>query len=223
MPNVRCGARVWPALILGLIGWLWCKPAAALQQELPNGVALTGAVRPANAVTTPKLQAALEQHRRDVDGAKSACTSGASDACALLDWQDLLKGLASAPPWQQLEAVNLAVNRFPYRDDFANWGRQDHWSPPQELFARGGDCEDFAIAKYLSLRALGYAADDLLLASFRDPVRRQVHLVLIVLLPEGTVVLDSETDVILPWRSLDGFRLLYALNEDSALFQLARQ
>ncbi len=57
----------------------------------------------------------------------------------------------------QADAVNAFYNfQLKYRDDLDAWGEVDHWASPLESLARGlGDCEDFAIAKYFTLVALG--------------------------------------------------------------------
>jgi len=57
----------------------------------------------------------------------------------------------------RLGAVNDFFNRrLAYREDIDNWGQVDYWASPLEALARGaGDCEDYAIAKYFTLVALG--------------------------------------------------------------------
>jgi predicted transglutaminase-like cysteine proteinase len=41
------------------------------------------------------------------------------------------------------------------------WGVADRWSPPLEAFSTGrGDSEDYAIAKYVALRAAGVPKQD---------------------------------------------------------------
>lgn len=57
----------------------------------------------------------------------------------------------------KLQAVNQFFNRrILFREDSEVWGVIDHWASPLELLDKGqGDCEDFAIAKYFSLLALG--------------------------------------------------------------------
>lgn len=80
----------------------------------------------------------------------------------------------------------LAVNRFfneriVFREDLVVWGRLDYWASPLELLARGeGDCEDYAIAKYFSLRAAGVPASRLRLAYTQARIGRAVlaHMVL---------------------------------------------
>lgn len=85
----------------------------------------------------------------------------------------------------KLRAVNTYFNqRIRFRADAEVWGQADHWASPLELLRKGeGDCEDFAIAKYFSLRALGVPAVQLrmvyALASPAGPsVQAQPHMVL---------------------------------------------
>ncbi|HRH29216.1 MAG TPA: transglutaminase-like cysteine peptidase [Aquabacterium sp.] len=75
--------------------------------------------------------------------------------------QALLKEMAQAGDDEvaKLKAVNSFFNRHvQYAEDRDVWGQVDHWTTPLELLGRGaGDCEDFAIAKYFSLIAMGMA------------------------------------------------------------------
>lgn len=68
-----------------------------------------------------------------------------------------LRSSAELDEAQQLAAVNQFFNRrIVFVDDEQAWGTADHWASPVELLDKGrGDCEDFAIAKYFSLLALG--------------------------------------------------------------------
>ena len=87
------------------------------------------------------------------------CAEPAGSACLMVEWRAFMGDQAGRPALDQLAAVNDYVNRVRYRDDRVNWGLRDYWAAPREFFARGGDCEDFAIAKYLSLRALGFQTE----------------------------------------------------------------
>lgn len=68
-----------------------------------------------------------------------------------------LAGMLGQAEVTQVMAVNGFVNRrIEYRDDQEVWGQIDYWASPLETLEKGmGDCEDFAIAKYFSLTALG--------------------------------------------------------------------
>ena len=78
-------------------------------------------------------------------------------------WQDLLEAMAGRPVPDQLDGVNRFFNvQLAWRDDRAIWGQEDYWATPMEALSRGAaDCEDFSIAKYVSLLELGVPAEAL--------------------------------------------------------------
>jgi predicted transglutaminase-like cysteine proteinase len=81
---------------------------------------------------------------------------------------------------KKIEAVNDYMNKVAFVPDSKNYGEKDHWATPMEFLARGGDCEDYAVAKYVSLRALGIPKDKMRIAIVNDEVMRMPHAVLIV-------------------------------------------
>ena len=183
-------------------------------KQLPSTLgSLTSLLQPSDRMPVPQWQAALSRHRSTAKGAEKRCDHGDDRACGLRDWQSFLNRLGGAEPWEQLRQVNVYLNRRPYREDAELWRASDYWAEPEEFLARGGDCEDYAIAKYLSLRALGFPAEDLRLSVIYDETRRINHAVLSVDLPGGPVVLDSVTDFVLPWSELGHYRPVYAVNE----------
>lgn len=128
-------------------------------------------------------------------------------------WLAFLRQVAGRPPLEQVRAVHRFFNRRPYRPDAENYGTSDRWATPLQFLTRAGDCEDYAIAKYESLRRLGFAAEQLRLVVLHDTARDLVHAVLAVYLPEGVVVLDNLTEEILPQERLTRYRPYYSLNE----------
>ena len=85
----------------------------------------------------------------------------------------------------RLEAVNQFYNRrILFRDDQEVWGVSDYWASPLEMLDKGkGDCEDFTIAKYFSLVAIGMPASKLRLVYVRAQIggphgAQQPHMVL---------------------------------------------
>jgi len=60
----------------------------------------------------------------------------------------------------------------------ALYGVEDVWSSPLATFANGaGDCEDYAIAKFIALQNVGVSADDLRIVILRDDIREEDHAV----------------------------------------------
>jgi len=85
----------------------------------------------------------------------------------------------------KLQAVNQFFNRrVLFRDDTEVWGQVDYWASPLETLSQGaGDCEDYAIAKYFSLVAIGVPTARLRLVYVRAQIGGpngvvQAHMVL---------------------------------------------
>ncbi len=86
-------------------------------------------------------------------------------------------------------AINMAIEPM---SDLAQWGVIDRWSAPLVTLATGrGDCEDYAIAKYVALEEAGVAEDDLRLVIVRDLVLGQDHAVVTARLDDKWIVLDN--------------------------------
>lgn len=74
----------------------------------------------------------------------------------LLSWQDLIRNDESTSDLEKLEKVNNFFNRQEFVSDIQHWKQKDYWATPVEFLATGGgDCEDFSLAKYFTLKKLG--------------------------------------------------------------------
>jgi predicted transglutaminase-like cysteine proteinase len=92
-------------------------------------------------------------------------------------------------------AVNLAIKAT---SDWAQYGFADFWASPLRTLSSGaGDCEDCAIVKYVALRHLGIAPDDLRLLIVRDNMRQAVHAIVAVRHEYEWFILDNRTMAIL--------------------------
>jgi predicted transglutaminase-like cysteine proteinase len=86
-------------------------------------------------------------------------------------------------------AINLAIRPM---SDLAQWGVIDRWSSPLETFTTGlGDCEDYAIAKYVALMQAGVAAEDIRLVVVRDLAFGEDHAVVATRLNGDWIILDN--------------------------------
>jgi predicted transglutaminase-like cysteine proteinase len=69
----------------------------------------------------------------------------------------LIKQLKSQPPLKQLKAVNDWFNYMKFSSDQKIYGKSDYWATLYEFTGKGmGDCEDFTIAKYYTLKEIGF-------------------------------------------------------------------
>jgi len=110
---------------------------------------------------------------------------GTAGATAVRDWRALVASLPGKAEELQLRSVNDFFNRrVRFADDQEIWNQPDYWATPIETLGRGaGDCEDFALAKYFSLREAGVDAAKLRLIYVRariggpDSSITQAHMV----------------------------------------------
>ena len=103
----------------------------------------------------------------------------------------------------------------PTAADADNYDRSDYWATPLEFFRRSGDCEDYVIAKYRSLRLLGLPAEQLRMVVVQDVVRGLPHAVLAVYLADEVLILDNLSDDVLPQARIRNYLPYYSVNETS--------
>jgi predicted transglutaminase-like cysteine proteinase len=97
----------------------------------------------------------------------------------VLNWEQLIAESQDESIEKKLKLVNKFFNRTRYTSDQQHWGIEDYWATPLELLAtNGADCEDYSIAKYFTLRALGIPDEDLRLTYVNAIKLGQAHMVL---------------------------------------------
>lgn len=130
------------------------------------------------------------------------------------DWQDLLQDDQGSEQ-SKLEKINRFFNVLTFVDDAVHWNSADYWATPIEFLAsRGGDCEDFAIAKYFSLIELGIAEEKLALTYVKALRLNQAHMVLTYYATPGAepLILDNLNPTILPASKRTDLLPVYSLN-----------
>jgi predicted transglutaminase-like cysteine proteinase len=135
-------------------------------------------------------------------------------AAATAPWQDLLTGVKGEHPLRQLDAVNRYFNRITYAEDIDLYGTNDFWATPEEFVRRNaGDCEDYAIAKYTVLRAMGWSADSLHIVAIRDHKYKVNHAVLAAKLDGQWYYLDNRAARLLKPADVPFYQPIYTVNE----------
>jgi predicted transglutaminase-like cysteine proteinase len=125
---------------------------------------------------------------------------------------DALAMYANAADDTKIKAVNSYYNKVRYVEDKNNFGMSDYWSTPTELVTRGGDCEDFAIAKYTALKALGFSEDQLRLAIVQDTWKGIPHAILIVYTKDGAAFLDNQYTEVKQVLGFERYKPVYSIN-----------
>jgi predicted transglutaminase-like cysteine proteinase len=153
---------------------------------------------------------------------------GAGARTRLEGWKSFVRetgatGAAARQPGETslLHPVNRFFNRIPAMTDLAHWGVEDYWATPSEsLASNGADCEDYAIAKYFTLKELGVPISRLRLVYARTWRSRVAHLVL-AYYPDSRadpLILDNLEGSIQPASDRPDLIPVYTFNDEELLW-----
>jgi predicted transglutaminase-like cysteine proteinase len=110
-------------------------------------------------------------------------------------------------------AINLAIRPM---SDFAQYGEIDVWSSPLTTFTtRAGDCEDYAIAKFIALRYAGISSDDLRIVIMRDAGEKD-HAIAAVRLDGHWLTLDNRRMAMVDDVQVRNYRPIFVIDRDGA-------
>jgi predicted transglutaminase-like cysteine proteinase len=169
------------------------------------------ALRTRNVLSIPKWVSVLERTR--AENLRATCAAGTCEGKQEKWWEKL-------PTWRamgrfdQLVVVNRWMNNYPYITDMDLLGMSDFWQTPGQFIVRSGDCEDYAIAKYYTLKALGWPESSLRLVVVHDAVRDIPHAVLAVTWDGEDYILDNLASEPLPDKYVRQYTPYYAINAD---------
>jgi predicted transglutaminase-like cysteine proteinase len=149
---------------------------------------------------------------------------GEAGAAAVVAWRDLLTQATGQSDAAKLRQVNDFFNRRTrFGEDIDIWGRQDYWATPLETLGRAqGDCEDYAIAKYVTLKLLGVPSEKMRLTYVRARIGGpqssivQAHMVLSYYPAPGDepLVLDSLISDIRPASRRTDLTTIFGFNAE---------
>lgn len=157
----------------------------------------------AGAPPAPQWTGVLARHRRAVGQPQEVPP----------EWRRLVETLRDLDPLARVERANAEINRVPYARSEVNWARRDYWETPFELLAGSGQCQDFAVAKYLLLRDAGVPADQLRVVVVQDQRAGLAHAVLLAYVDGRALVLDNQVEGVVAASQLAHYEPIYALGE----------
>jgi len=155
-----------------------------------------------------------------------AAKFGAGSRTRLGAWQEFVRAVPPERrqrPGSELEllaSVNTFVNRIPFLSDMSHWGVEDYWATPAEAQAsNGGDCEDFSIAKYFTLKELGVPIERLRITYVKAVRLNQAHMVLAYYPVPNAVplILDNLEDKVRPASERSDLVPVYSFNDEDVL------
>ena len=144
------------------------EPFALATQPISSGGPLAKWLKVSQRIDDEKVQLVL------CDGDRDRCASEAAlQFLAIVDAGRTRDGRARLGEINR--EINLAIRPM---SDLAQFGEIDVWSSPLVTFYRGaGDCEDYAIAKYVALGMAGIPAEDLRIVVLADTTQDEGHAV----------------------------------------------
>ncbi len=158
----------------------------------------------------PKWLDMLERYEEEVT-ASMPCQR--SKECRLRKWNQFLITLKDKDFLTQITQVNAFLNAEPYITDPVNWGLPDYWATPYEFHIKDGDCEDYSIAKYMSLKKLGVPEDDMRIVVLKDENLRIHHAVLAVYRGDDIFILDNQIKEVIKHTEIAHYNPIYSINE----------
>lgn len=133
-------------------------------------------------------------------------------------WDELIRASENLSEKDKLSSVNRFFNRqFRFSDDIRNWRQNDYWATPIEALVKGaGDCEDYSIAKYFTLRRLGVPSEKLRITYVKALQYNQAHMVLTYYASPTAepLVLDNLIGEIRPASQRKDLLPVYAFNAE---------
>jgi predicted transglutaminase-like cysteine proteinase len=135
----------------------------------------------------------------------------------LQDLADLVKQQARGSEMDKVKYVNDFFNKITYYNDIDHWHKKDYWATPfEKLTTNGGDCEDYAIGKYFTLRELGVKDNKLRMMYVKAIKWNEAHMVLTYFPEQDEIplVLDNINKTILPANQRKDLVPVYSFNGD---------
>ena len=141
-----------------------------------------------------------------------SCPVAAKNFLAIVDQGRALTGRARIGVINR--AINMAIEPM---SDMAQWGVPDKWSAPLETFTtHKGDCDDYAIAKYVALIEAGIAADDVKLMIVHNTAAHEDHAVTAARLDGAWIILDNRWLKLVEDKAMPEAVPLFALDSEGA-------
>lgn len=216
-------ARAWRAGIVAC-GLAWFGPAGlraetaepsapALVQPSAEPFGLAGSSLTSGGLHDKWLGV---QRRLDDEMVQLALCEGDREGCAspaALKFLDIVDAARLREGRARLGEINRAVNlAIRPISDLAQHGQIDVWTSPLATLARGGgDCEDYAIAKFVALRRAGVAPDDLRIVVLRDTIGGEDHAVAAARLDGRWLMLDNRRMAMVADADVRNFRPTFVI------------
>lgn len=212
----RCRRRWAVVLIVGVFMGLSVLSAARADAREEGRPSFFNSVeiRSSNLKPFRKWRSAMNRYSEEQASKEVRdCVSSLFNICHYEELANFLDDERHEDKWQQLVAVNHYMNTRRYITDPRNWGVRDYWATLGEFMEKFGDCEDYAIAKYLALKKLGWTDGELRVVAVKDLNLKVGHAVLIAYHGGKAWVLDNQIRRVLDTESIRHYKPIFSINE----------
>jgi predicted transglutaminase-like cysteine proteinase len=160
-----------------------------------------------------KWTTALARYEKEKPSELNKCALSASNKCHITKWRIFLNKVKAQPQRKQLDYVNQYLNKWAYLVDPTNYGKKDYWATPTQFMTRNGDCEDYAISKYLSLLHLGFTKEQLRVVVLQDLNLKVPHAILVVYLDGKALVMDNQISKVIEANRIKHYKPIFSIGE----------
>lgn len=182
----------------------------------------TRAIRSDDLSAFAQWRGTLTRFGREMNTPLDGCARLSASHCERPEWKAFIESLSGLAPREALNHVQRTLNAYPYVLDIINWGIEDYWATPLEfLWKESDDCEDYAIAKFMALKAAGFRNDQMRIVVLRDLNLRAMHAVLIVEIDGERLMLDNQVEDVVPDGAVRHYRPVYSVNKTHWWLHLA--
>ena len=157
----------------------------------------------------------LERYSGEEPEELQVCQVTPTNQCHLARWRIFLKQILTKPKREQLDLVNAYLNQWLYVIDPVNYGVKDYWATPKQFMQRAGDCEDYAISKFMSLAHLGFPKSNMRVLVLQDLNLATAHAVLLVELDGEVLMLDNQISTVISADRVKHYKPIYSINEEA--------
>ncbi len=177
------------------------------QIAAPTGIFGTQEIKSNNISNFKKWTSVMSRFKQELASGKAA---------GMKTWNTFLASMQDKSRAEKIKGVNDFFNAIRYVEDIDNYGKTDYWATPLEFISRGkGDCEDYAIAKYAALEALGFGMDELRIAVVQDQIKRVPHALLVVYDQGGEIILDNQNKSLKAAKDINRYKVMFTINEQN--------
>ncbi len=220
-------SHAWRAIALAW-GIAWFGPtadlAAGTMDRAGSSALIGGSIEPFGLIASTLSEGALREkwlgveRKLDDERVQLALCDGDRDRCvspAALQFLAIVDNAKAREGRARLGEINRAINlAIRPMSDLAQYGAIDVWSSPLVTFTNGaGDCEDYAIAKFVALRQAGISPEDLRIVILRDTVRGEDHAVAMARLDGHWLTLDNRRMAMVEDAHVRNYRPLFVIDQ----------